>query len=296
MSLWLFVQWKKLFSHFGCGSCFLINDLDYESSLSSYWLLLWMFGTEKFGNLVPFLSSFLPGICSCVCSLLKWSPSTCFPEVYILVRRLSSYVKKQNDANKLNKNKLSCLLLFLTLFFFPTNMLSFLCLVTIPASQCLLTRTFVLLPYYEVCTFQLGFSEWGEPTLLAWLGHCSRVPSASLEAACRGRNYAGSDPSVCRVLQPCSGSMSRTAFVFWDRLLKFLLPSSSRGCISRAGSALPAPQQGWPRVPWSELRAFPWSRPVKVRPFISTCWVWPSACTHQGWADNCTQRKTENRL
>ncbi|KAL2299821.1 hypothetical protein Nmel_012672 [Mimus melanotis] len=50
---------------------------------------------EKFGNLVPFLSSFLPGICSCVCSLLKWSPSTCFPEVYILVRRLSSYVKKQ---------------------------------------------------------------------------------------------------------------------------------------------------------------------------------------------------------
>lgn len=33
---WLFVLWKEHLSHLGCGSCFSMNYLDYEPSLSSY--------------------------------------------------------------------------------------------------------------------------------------------------------------------------------------------------------------------------------------------------------------------
>lgn len=86
--------------------------------------------------------------------------------------------------------------------FFSTNMLSFLCLVTIPASQCLLTEGhlcfFLAIKFVPSrLLFESGVSQ------PCWLGHC--YPSASLEAACRGRNGAGSDLSVSTVLLPCSG-------------------------------------------------------------------------------------------
>lgn len=167
------------------------------------------------------------------------------------------------------------------LFFSSTNMLSFLCLVTISVSQCLLTGGHLC--FFLTMKFvpsQLGFLGVGWASLLGW-GTARALP---LRLQGQGCCWIRSPP-VKTVLQPCGW----TAFMVWDRLLKLLLPSPWRGCVSRAGSALPG-------VPCSELRAFLWSSLVQVKPLNSRWWVWPSACTHQGWADNCTQRKMENRV
>lgn len=180
------------------------------------------------------------------------------------------------------------------LFFSPsTNMLSFLCLVTIPATQCLLPRIFVLLLYYSLClTAWFLRAEWASPAFLAG-ALLEHQPSASLWKLIAGAGM---------MLNQISCEHSPSA-LFWVYVLDSLC------VLGQAIKALAAlPLEGLceqsrlsrscspARLVWSQLRAFLWSRLVKVKPLISTCWVWPSACTHQGWADNCTQRKMENRI
>lgn len=157
------------------------------------------------------------------------------------------------------------------LFFSSTNMLAFFCLVTILASQCLLTEGrlcfFLTIKFVPSSLFlRVG---WASPAYLAG------VLLESYHFACRGRNDAGSDPS-----------MSSPSALFWVYVLeslcvlgqavKALAALSWRGgCVRRAGSALPAHQQSWPGVPWRELKAFLWSSLVKVKPLISRCRAWP---------------------
>lgn len=143
-------------------------------------------------------------------------------------------------------------------------------------------RTLVLLPYYEVCAFPAWFFESGvsQPCLLGW------GPARELPLCLQEQEWCWiSSPQWRQSFSPVAGQ----PLCFGTGCLKLLLPSLWRDCVSRAGSALPG-------VPWSELRAFLWSSLVQVKPLNSRWWIWPSACTHQGWADNCTQRKMENRV
>lgn len=180
------------------------------------------------------------------------------------------------------------------LFFFPsTNMLSFLCLVTklMPANKDICASYFL----WSLCLpawFLRG--GWASPACLAG-ALLENYPSASLEAACRGRNDPGSDPSVSTVLRPCSGCYVLDSLCVLGQAVKALATLLLEGLCEQSRltpSCSPVRLDEFLGVSWGSFHGPDQS----VKSLISISWVWPSACTHQGWVDNCTQRKMENRI
>ena len=133
-------------------------------------------------------------------------------------------------------------------FFSFTNMLAFLCLVTILASQCLLIEgCLCFLLTIKSMPSRFGFQEWVEQALLAWLTwDCSRAatPLLSLKLlAVVGMVldlivfYECSPSALSWVYKNLCGRVERRAV-----LLKLLLPSSGRGWWAEQAEPFPAHQ------------------------------------------------------